>query len=173
MLRRLIPTYHAQSIRTIDYSLLQKKGFTHLFFDLDNTLSAYYDQRPSQDLIDFVSQLKAMGFHVYVISNNHESRVAPFAQDLEVPYLYSAKKPGKRRLKLFIQRYVSDDHSCILIGDQLLTDVLCSHAIGIRSILVEPVVEKDLIITRFNRFIDKRIRHYLKKKNRLQSIEKE
>ena len=92
---------------------------------------------------------------------------------LQVPYLSSAKKPGKKRLFQWINQMNLDIKSCILIGDQLLTDVICANAIGMTSILVEPFVIKDLPITRFNRFFDKRIRRYLLKNNKLKSVAKE
>jgi predicted HAD superfamily phosphohydrolase YqeG len=57
----------------------------------------------------------------------------------------------------------------ILIGDQLLTDVFVANRLGIRVILTEKLVKEDQWTTRFNRMIDKPLRRYLKKKQKLKS----
>lgn len=173
MLRKLIPTYYAKRIFDIDYNQLKQAKITNIFFDLDNTLSAYYTITPDQDLIMFIQSLQHRGFQVFIISNNRKDRVETFVAPLQVPYLSSAKKPGKKRLFQWINQMNLDIKSCVLIGDQLLTDVICANAIGMTSILVEPFVIKDLPITRINRFFDKRIRRYLLKNNKLKSIAKE
>ena len=51
-----------------------------------------------------------------------------------------------------------------MVGDQLLTDVICSKNTKIRVILTEPLVNKDLPVTKVNRFFDKIIRRMMKKK---------
>ena len=51
-----------------------------------------------------------------------------------------------------------------MVGDQLLTDVICSKNTKIRVILTEPVVKTDLPVTKVNRFFDKIIRRFMKKK---------
>ncbi len=39
-----------------------------------------------------------------------------------------------------------------MVGDQLLTDVVASNVAGVRSILVQPLIETDAWNTRINRF---------------------
>ena len=41
-----------------------------------------------------------------------------------------------------------------MIGDQLITDILGANKFGIYTVLVDPLGEKDLKITTFNRFIE-------------------
>jgi predicted HAD superfamily phosphohydrolase YqeG len=55
----------------------------------------------------------------------------------------------------------------MLVGDQLLTDVLVSHRLGIRVLLTEKLVLEDQWTTRFNRLIDAPLRRYIKKKGLL------
>ena len=172
MLQRFIPTFHAYNIFLIDYNKLKQLNLIHLFFDLDNTLSAYYAKTPNEQVITFIKKLKMKGFHVYVISNNHEERVAPFVEPLQVEYIFETKKPSIRKIRKFIEQKNLNFSQCILIGDQIFTDVLCANRLGISSILVEPFVTKDLPITRFNRFFDRRLRRIFKKKNYLCSIER-
>jgi len=51
----------------------------------------------------------------------------------------------------------------VVIGDQVLTDVLGGNRAGFSTILVVPIVETDDKITRFNRKIERRILNKLKK----------
>ena len=45
----------------------------------------------------------------------------------------------------------------VVIGDQLLTDVLGGNRVGLHTILVVPVAQTDGLVTRFNRKIERRI----------------
>ena len=52
-----------------------------------------------------------------------------------------------------------------VIGDQLLTDVLGANRAGMYSILVKPINEKDILITKIKRPLEKKIMNkYLNKK---------
>ena len=53
-----------------------------------------------------------------------------------------------------------------VIGDQLLTDVLGANRAGMYSILVKPINEKDILITKIKRPLEKKIMDkYLNKKS--------
>ena len=52
----------------------------------------------------------------------------------------------------------------VVIGDQLLTDVLGGNRVGLHTILVVPVAQTDGLVTRFNRKIERRIMRNMKKK---------
>ena len=116
---------------------------------------------------DFVKNCQDVGIVFYIVSNNHEERVKIVADELKVKYHPETKKPfGKRLLKVIKEEGVSNEE-CILIGDQILTDVWYANRIGIKSILIEPCSKKDLPITYINRKIDRIIRKRLKKKGKL------
>jgi len=55
----------------------------------------------------------------------------------------------------------------MLVGDQLITDVLAGRGAHIRVILTEKIVKEDQWTTRFNRLLDYPIRRYLSKKGLL------
>ncbi len=52
----------------------------------------------------------------------------------------------------------------VVIGDQLLTDVLGGNAAGFYTILVVPIVETDAKVTKFNRRIERMILNKMRKK---------
>ena len=59
---------------------------------------------------------------------------------------------------------VSQDE-VVIVGDQLLTDVFGGNRLGIRSILVMPLVETDLVWTLLNRKIEKFLFKRIEKKH--------
>ena len=61
---------------------------------------------------------------------------------------------GKRELSIRKDRWVQELKNKVVIGDQLLTDVLFGNLIGARSILVSPLnIEKNMI-RRFQRHFE-------------------
>ena len=52
----------------------------------------------------------------------------------------------------------------VMIGDQIVTDILSGNRYKIMTILVDPLGEKDLRITGLNRKIEARIIKYYKKR---------
>ncbi len=60
----------------------------------------------------------------------------------------------------------------VVIGDQLLTDVLGGNFAGFHTILVVQIVETDGKITRFNRMIERRILNWMRRKGMITWEEK-
>ena len=56
----------------------------------------------------------------------------------------------------------------VVIGDQLLTDVLGGNRGGFHTILVVPVAQTDGIATKFNRMVERKILNWFRKKGMLQ-----
>ena len=52
-----------------------------------------------------------------------------------------------------------------IIGDQLVTDIYAGTRYGIITVLVDPLGEKDLWVTKFNRIKENRKLRKYKKKN--------
>jgi HAD superfamily phosphatase (TIGR01668 family) len=56
----------------------------------------------------------------------------------------------------------------VVIGDQLLTDVLGGNRSGFHTILVVPVAQTDGFFTKFNRFAERRILNWFRRKGMIQ-----
>ena len=158
------PTYYAKSIYDIPANFYKNEGITVIFCDLDNTLDPFFLNEPSDQAIDLVKELRENGIEFIITSNNHGNRVMHYAEKLNVECHYSSKKPLGYKLKRFIKRKNFDKNSIVMIGDQILTDVIASKRTKVRVILTEPLVKQDLPITKINRFFDKKIRKLMKKK---------
>lgn len=165
------PTWYYQNLEQIPLDKLKESGIKVIFCDLDNTLTPAHNDDPVEQSYAFVNRCKEADLKIYLISNNHEPRVKRVATKLKINYFFEAGKPFKNRLGFFFKKHKIHRNECVIIGDQLLTDVWFASRIGIHSILVEPCSSKDLIVTKFNRVIDKILRKRLMKKGKLKGIE--
>ena len=156
-MKKYVPNIYQKSIYLIDYTKLLTKGINTLLFDLDNTIiSKNTKEMPSKTKDLFIS-LKQKGFKIIIFSNSPKKKVNKYKEYLNVDGIHMALKPFSKKFKKVINNYNLDPNKTAIIGDQLLTDILGGNKIGITTILVNPLTDKDSIFTVFNRFIEKRI----------------
>lgn len=165
---KLIPTYYCETnVFDIPVDFFKKLDINCIFFDLDNTLDSFKCEVGSTKTIAYINKLKDYGYSIYIISNNNENRVKKYANSLSIEYLYKSGKPFTKKIENFIKDNKLIKEKCIMIGDQLLTDIKCANRLKIKSLLVEDLVKENQLVTKFNKFFDKIIRKRLKKKNKL------
>ena len=59
------PDYYVKSFKTLDLQKLHENGIQLLLCDIDNTLVAYDEAIPNQDVVDFVEKLKKMELRLH------------------------------------------------------------------------------------------------------------
>lgn len=141
--------------RDLDIAYFKQKGYQAVLIDLDNTLAPYYAKRIDDDALNFINDLKKAGFKVAVVSNNSKERVGTFLAGYDIAYVYYASKPLLRGYRQALKILNVSSDKTISMGDQLLTDVIGSNRLGMYSIYVKPIVDKDSITTVINRRIEK------------------
>ncbi len=145
----------------LDMSALKSRGFNTVLLDVDNTIAPYYEKLPDKDAKAFVKKLKDNGFEVFVFSNNTDKRVSKVANELDCEYYPWAFKPLAFRGNHLIKKKKLDKSKIFIMGDQLLTDVLCGKRLGVYSIYVKPIVDSDSFRTSINRFFERKIFKYI------------
>lgn len=150
-----VPDMYQKSIYSINYEKLLDSGIKCLLFDLDNTCVPYVEKVPSKKLISLFDSLKDMGFKVIIFSNASKKRLEPFKNELLVDCSYSSKKPSKRKFLKVLKMFNFDLSEVAIIGDQLFTDIFGGNRIGIKTILVNPMSDKDMPVTKIFRFLEK------------------
>lgn len=160
-----LPDIYQKSIYTIDYSKLLNRGIKCLLFDLDNTIVPGHTTEPPKKAKDLFTSLKQKGFRVVIFSNSPKMRIKNFISALGVDGVSSARKPFTGKLRRFLKEYNYNVNEVAIIGDQLMTDVKVGNKVGITTVLIKPVSEKDFFVTRFNRFLERRKMEELKEKN--------
>ena len=106
-------------------------------------------------------RLKDNGFIVLIFSNNNRKRVEDFIGDLDVEYNHFSMKPLPFAYWHVCRKYHVRPSRTIVLGDQLLTDILGANLSGCYGIYTKQLVETDSRITARNRRIEKLIWRYL------------
>ena len=166
-MKKFIPFAHAQSVYEIDLDFFIKNNVSYLFLDLDNTLDSYKCKVPSERAIELIKKIEEKGIKVYIISNNRKKRVDAYASKIPCDYISKSFKPFAFKINKFIKENGIEKDKSMIVGDQLMTDVLFGHNAKIRVVLTEKIVKEDQPTTRFNRLFDRPIRKSLFKKKLL------
>lgn len=167
MFKKFIPFATAKNIYEIPMEFYKKLGIEVLMMDLDNTLDSYKLFKPTEKAVKLISDLRENGITPIVVSNNKGKRVKSYAEALNIKYVNSARKPFSFKLNKVIKIKNLNREKLLFIGDQMMTDVLACRGAHVRMILTEKLVKEDQWTTHINRLFGNRIRHYLKKRNKL------
>ena len=158
-----VPDMYEQSIYTINYKKLKKRGIKCLLFDLNNTLTSYDNDYPTDELRELIFELEK-NFKVIILSNSGKDRIRPFKEKLNIDASYHSLKPFKGKYKKIMDIYNFKDTEIATVGDILVTDVLGGNRMNFTTILVNSISENEPFITRLIKIIDNRIRKKLNKK---------
>ena len=163
-MKNLIPNIYQESIYTISYEKLKKDNIKCLLFDLDNTCVGYHEKNPTKELKELFLRLTKMGFKVIIFSNSTPKRLAPFST-LNIVLHPSSRKPFKKNFVKILNKYHYKKCDVCIIGDQLFTDILGGNRTGIKTCLVNPMTNEDLIFTKILRMTEQIIFKKLADKN--------
>ena len=157
MLKKLFPDELVDSIFHIDYKKLYNEGKRGILFDIDNTLVPYDTPHPSDKILSLFEEIKNIGFKICLVSNNNEERVIKFNENLKLYAVHRANKPLRRNLRRAINYLQTNIDTTVMVGDQIFTDVLAGNRLGVTTILVVPIQDKEEWITKVKRRTENRI----------------
>jgi len=151
----LAPDYYYDSVFQIPFDDLWKKNFRGLIFDIDNTLTRYDEKQPSAKIVALLSKLERMGFRVCLCTNNTNKRLRNFSENLSYPGIANAIKPLTRGIRYAMKTMGTTPAHTIIIGDQLLSDIWAGKNAKITTILVKPLSDKDFILVKLKRILER------------------
>ena len=157
------PRMYYKSIFDVNYDLLKKKNIKVIIFDLDNTIITVDEDYPSDKVVELFKKINK-DFKIFIASNNKKERVRRIGKYMNVHAFYSVVKPTKKIRKLLLKKYDVKMSEVAIIGDQVVTDIFMGNRLKMYTILVDPLGEKDLKVTYFNRWLEKRIIKIIKLK---------
>jgi HAD superfamily phosphatase (TIGR01668 family) len=147
------PSKYYKDIYSINYNKLKEEGIKCLIFDLDNTLGLISEKECPRKTKLLIKKLKE-DFLVLVCSNNNRTRLKPYLEDLGIGGVSWSMKPLTRGLRKIKRNYHLKKKEMAIIGDQIVTDIYAGNKYRIKTILVDPLGEKDMKVTFFNRKIE-------------------
>ena len=133
--------------------------------DVDNTL-LYLDKTLLKGVEEWVENMKKNEIKMCILSNtNQKDKVKKLGEQLQIPYVYFAKKPLKSGFKKGAKILELPYQQIAVVGDQITTDVWGANRMKMFSILTKPLEEKDIWITKIKRPFDAYIiNKYLERK---------
>lgn len=156
MFEILRPKVYVNSVYNIDLIKLKKvKNIKGIIVDLDNTLVAWGEKEVSQEIIDWVKEVKKLGLKICIVSNTNSKRVAEFAKIFNIPYHSKYFKPFSIAFNNSLKILDTKKTETVVIGDQIFTDTLGGNRLKLLTILVTPIVKRDSIGTFFHRNLEK------------------
>ena len=114
---------------------------------------------------DLIVILKQKGFKVIILSNSPKSKVNKYKQYFDVDGYANALKPLSKTFRKALNDYGYKKEETAIIGDQIVTDIFGGNTMGITTILVNPLGQKDIIFSKVNRYIESKIFKKLEKEN--------
>ncbi|MEM7757387.1 MAG: YqeG family HAD IIIA-type phosphatase [Cyanobacteria bacterium P01_A01_bin.40] len=112
-----------------------------LILDVDETLVPFRQKQASEELQQWIREIKA-NIPIWLVSNNISySRIGNIAESIDLPFISAAQKPSRRKLKQAAQAMNLSASQIAMVGDRLFTDVLAGNRAGMFTILVEPMVD--------------------------------
>jgi HAD superfamily phosphatase (TIGR01668 family) len=136
----ILPARLFQRYSDLTPAFLRQQGVRLLLCDLDFTLSPKCIHAPDAALRQWVASLKDAGITVMLLSNSYvPTRVEVFRTQLDIPALTGARKPSSKGVARALALAHCSAGETALLGDKLLTDMLCANRSGIRGWMVEPL----------------------------------
>lgn len=153
MLKIFYPNEHVDSVYNIQFLKLYEEGIRGVTFDIDNTLVPH-DSDADEKIVQLMKDLKEMGMRIHLLSNNKEHRVVSFAEKVDAPYIFNAKKPFKKSYQRALGAMGTNPSNTVFVGDQIFTDIYGANRIGMYTILVKPIHPREEIQIVFKRYLE-------------------
>lgn len=163
----LFPEEEYPSAYAIDYEKMAVKGIRGVIFDIDNTLVPHGAPADGRS-IELFRRLRGIGMATCLLSNNVDSRVRPFAEDVGSDFVCSAAKPLPGKYREAMERIGTDGEHTLYVGDQIFTDILGANLAGIRhTALVSKINRHEEIQIIFKRIPEKPILLFFRLKQKI------
>ena len=132
------PTLYRRRITDVTADDLHRLGAKAVLLDVDNTLTTHDAPELDAAVVAWLDEMRKH-FVLVIVSNNNAERVAPFAKKIGLPFHAVARKPLPGGFWEAGAEHGVAAKECVVIGDQIFTDILGANMAGMNSILLEPI----------------------------------
>lgn len=127
----------------IDRDLLAL-GYRNVLLDVDNTILTRDTHEVPRDVGFWLAKARDAGISFCLVSNNWHEGVYQLANRLSLPIVAKAVKPLPPAFLMALGKLGAKRTETVVVGDQLVTDVMGAHFLGMKAYLLAPLVEQDL-----------------------------
>jgi len=157
-LEHFSPGVYVERIVDIDLAALVREGAEAVLVDLDNTLLPWKSSAVPESSRVWIAEAKRLGIKICIVSNTHyPRRLRRIASELGVASIDRAVKPRRNGCDEAARMLGVELSRCVVVGDQLLTDILGGNLAGASTILVRPMDKREFVGTKISRLVEKLI----------------
>lgn len=153
--RPFAPAHATENLQSVDLDKLYSRGKRLILLDVDHTLVQWHAEEFAPEVVAWVERAKGMGFGLCIISNTHRpDRLNRLAAKLGIETVRGRIKPSRAMFRLALIKFGRKAEEAVMVGDQMMTDVLGANRSGIDAIWVRKMEGKEFGGTRINRLIE-------------------
>ena len=93
------------------------------------------------EVADWATEIKSIVPLSLVSNNVGYERIRLIAEGMGVPFIASAGKPSRRKLRKAAEAMNLPYEHIAMVGDRLFTDILAGNRLGLFTVLVQPMLE--------------------------------
>lgn len=168
MPKTLVPDFVFDTFKDVTVEFLNNHNIRAILSDVDNTLSPYEHDVPSEEVRAWIKSLQQNGIKIALVSNNNYGRINKYNAEMQLVAYADAGKPSRKCYFKAAEELGVDIESCAVLGDQLLTDCWSARRVGVPCIIVPPINDKRDLFHKFKRAVEvpfMKAYHRKKKKN--------
>lgn len=155
MLRSFCPAHAVASLPEISIEQLKSEGKTLILLDVDHTLVKWKQEEFSPEVLAWIDQAKEMDFQLCILSNTrHPDRLGRLSEKLGIETFRGRFKPSTHMYEMALEKFGKKPEEAVMIGDQIMTDVLGANRSGIDAIWVQKMEGPEFLGTKFNRMVE-------------------
>ena len=156
--RAMKPEKYYDSLAVMPWEELAGEGIKTALLDFDNTLGPDRATEPEEYSYKCVKMIEQTGIRCCLVSNAKSGRSSKIAEMLGIPCVTFAGKPGTSGVLRAIKLMESAPGECIMVGDQIFTDVMAGKFAGVYTIMVEKYAPKEVWYIVLKRGLEKIVR---------------
>ncbi len=141
--RAMKPEKVYDSLAVMPWDEFAGEGIKTALLDFDNTLGPDRATEPEEYSYKCVKMIEQTGIRCCLVSNAKSGRSSKIAEKLGIPCVTYANKPGTAGVLRAIRLMESAPEECIMVGDQIFTDVIAGNRSGVRTFMVEKLHRKE------------------------------
>jgi HAD superfamily phosphatase (TIGR01668 family) len=154
--RAFCPVLSAERLEQVNLVELKQQGKRLILLDVDHTLVEWRAEEISPAVLAWIHEAKSLGFHICIISNTSKvQRLMRLVEKLEVDTVRGKLKPSREMYHRALEKFNCKPGEAVMIGDQLLTDILGANRSGVDAIWLKKMEGTEFIGTKFNRLIER------------------
>ncbi len=148
VLRHFSPVEAVLGLTDVPPSSLAAEGKRLVLLDVDNTLLPRDRDEVDEPVAAWVRDCQANGMAVCFISNTRRfERLARIAESVGAGWVRGRNKPSRAMFRQALEKHGVQPGEAVMIGDQLLTDVLGANRAGIDAVWVDRMPGREFIGT--------------------------